>query len=224
VTSAERQRAAMVRDQLVTRGIVDPRVLQAFATVPREAFVPEQGRGHAYEDRPLPIGAGQTISQPYVVAFMAEALRLGPDDHVLEVGAGSGYAAAILSRLARDVVAVERIPDLAATAAATLTALGYDTVAVRAGDGSVGAADEAPFEAVCVSASGPDVPPALIDQLTPGGRLVMPVGDRSNQRLVRIVRAADGDVSRQDIGSVRFVPLVGEQGWRPAPPGRQHRG
>ncbi len=214
----------MVRDQLVARGIVDPRVLAVFAAVPREEFVPETGRSHAYEDRPLPIGSGQTISQPYVVAFMAEALALGPDDHVLEVGAGSGYAAAILSRLAHDVVAVERIPELAAAAAATLAALGYDTVEVRAADGSVGAADEAPFDAVCVSASGPEVPPALVGQLAPAGRLVMPVGDRSNQQLVRIVRHADGRVSRQDIGSVRFVPLVGEQGWRPTPPGRQHRG
>jgi protein-L-isoaspartate(D-aspartate) O-methyltransferase len=214
----------MVRDQLAARGITDVRVLDAFATVPRDRFVKEHDRPAAYEDHPLPIGGGQTISQPYIVALMAEALAVTDGDHVLEVGAGSGYAAAILSRLAHDVVAVERIPELAAAAAATLAALGYDTVDVRAADGSVGAADEAPFDAVCVSASGPEVPPALVGQLAPAGRLVMPVGDRSNQQIVRIVRHADGRVSRQDIGSVRFVPLVGEQGWRPAPPGRQHRG
>jgi protein-L-isoaspartate(D-aspartate) O-methyltransferase len=203
----------MVREQLIDRGIVDSAVLRAFREVPRERFVPEAARDHAYEDRPLGIGSGQTISQPYVVAFMAQALAVRPGDHVLEVGAGSGYAAAILARLAADVVAVERLPELAATAAEVLGELDYDNVRVVAADGSVGVPDEAPFDAVCVSAGGPAVPAALVEQLRDGGRLVIPIGGPEEQRLIRVHKVADGSVQREDLGSVRFVPLLGEQGW-----------
>ena len=223
MTSFDEARAAMVRDQLLARGVVDTAVLGAFRTVPREEFVAEGQRGRAYEDHPLPIGSGQTISQPYVVAFMAEAMELRPTDHVLEVGAGSGYAAAIFSRLARDVVAIERYQELADAATAVLRALGYDNVRIVAGDGSVGFADEAPYDAICVSAGAPEVPPALVEQLAPGGRLVLPVGDTDAQRLVRVRRTADGGRRRDDLGPVRFVPLVGEQGWRRGHRGRHHR-
>jgi protein-L-isoaspartate(D-aspartate) O-methyltransferase len=223
LTSPDEQRAAMVRNQLLARGVIDTAVLSAFRAVPRERFVAEGQQGRAYEDHPLPIGSGQTISQPYVVAFMAEAMELGPNDHVLEVGAGSGYAAAIFSRLARDVIAIERYPDLAEAAGAVLADLRYDNVRIVAGDGSLGFPDEAPYEAICVSAGAPDVPPALLEQLTPGGRLVLPVGDAESQRLVRVRRLTDGGERREDLGSVRFVPLVGEQGWRRGRRGRHHR-
>jgi protein-L-isoaspartate(D-aspartate) O-methyltransferase len=214
LTPPEEQRAAMVRDQLIARGVLDSGVLSAFRMVPRERFVPERQRTAAYEDHPVPIGGGQTISQPYVVAFMAEALELRPRDHVLEVGAGSGYAAAIFSRLAGDVIGIERRPELAATAADVLAELGYDNVRIVAGDGSVGLAEEAPFDAICVSAGAPEVPPALVEQLAPGGRLVLPVGDADGQRLIRVRRLPSGQTRHDDLGSVRFVPLVGEQGWR----------
>jgi protein-L-isoaspartate(D-aspartate) O-methyltransferase len=154
---------------------------------------------------------------------MAEAMELGPSDHVLEVGAGSGYAAAIFSRLARDVVAIERYPELSVAASVVLADLGYDNVRIVAGDGSLGFPDEAPYDAICVSAGAPDVPPALLEQLAPGGRLVLPVGDSDAQRLVRVRHGPDGNNRREDLGSVRFVPLVGEQGWRRGRRGRHHR-
>jgi protein-L-isoaspartate(D-aspartate) O-methyltransferase len=223
LTSPDEQRAAMVRNQLIARGIIDTAVLAAFRTVPREQFVPERHRPHAYEDHPLPIGGGQTISQPYVVAFMAEALELRRSDHVLEVGAGSGYAAAIFSRMAADVVAIERRPELAASAAEVLAALGYENVRIVAGDGSVGVPAEAPFDATCVSAGAPDVPPALVEQLALGGRLVVPVGEADGQRLVRVRRLPSGVVQRDDLGSVRFVPLVGQQGWQRPRRGGHHQ-
>jgi len=214
MVGSDDRRDAMVREQLQARGITDARVLDAFAAVPRDRFVAEPDQAAAYADHPLPIGAGQTISQPYIVALMAEALALAPGDHVLEVGAGSGYAAAILSRLATDVVAVERMPGLAAAAADRLAALGYDNVRVVAGDGSMGVPDEAPFDAICVSASAPQVPRALVAQLAPGGRLVVPVGDTDEQELVRVVLHDDGRLRAQRLGAVRFVPLLGEQGWQ----------
>jgi protein-L-isoaspartate(D-aspartate) O-methyltransferase len=210
----DERRVAMVREQLEARGITDARVLDAFASVPRDRFVTAPDRAAAYEDHPLPIGAGQTISQPYIVALMAEALTLKASDHVLEVGAGSGYAAAILSCIAADVVAVERMPGLAAAAAARLAELGYDNVRVVAGDGSTGVAEAAPFDAICVSASAPRVPRALVAQLAPGGRLVVPVGSADGQQLVRVRVIGPGRVRTQRLGAVRFVPLVGEQGWQ----------
>ncbi len=204
----------MVREQLEGRGITDARVLDAFASVPRDRFVTAPDQAAAYEDHPLPIGGGQTISQPYIVALMAEALALQPSDHVLEVGAGSGYAAAILSCLAADVVAVERVPELAAAAAARLAELDYRNVRVVAGDGSTGVADAAPFDAICVSASAPRVPRALVGQLAPGGRLVVPVGSPDEQQLVRVWLDQQGRARAERLGAVRFVPLVGEQGWQ----------
>ena len=207
------RREAMVREQLQARGIRSPALLAAFRSVPRERFVGPEEQAVAYDDRALPIAAHQTISQPYVVALMIDALGLTPHDHVLEVGAGSGYAAAIMSRLAHDVVAVELVPVLAESAAARLAELGYDNVRVIVGDGSTGAEPEAPFDAVCVSASAPSVPQALVDQLRPGGRLVVPVGSTSEQQLVRVRRRLDGRVTSREFGAVRFVPLLGEQGW-----------
>jgi protein-L-isoaspartate(D-aspartate) O-methyltransferase len=178
--------------------------------VPRERFVPPERRGWAYTDEPVPIGEGQTISQPYVVALMLVALRLRPTDRALEVGAGSGYAAALLGRLAATVVAVERLARLAERARATLAELGVANVEVVVGDGSVGWPPRAPYDAVLVSAAGPSVPPELLAQLSPEGRLVMPVGaDSESQHLVRVTP----DGRAEDLGGVRFVPLIGEAGW-----------
>ncbi len=203
-----------MREQLAARGIVDPAILAAFRQVPRERFVAAAHRRAAYEDHPLPIQAGQTISQPYMVALMVTALELQATDHVLEVGAGSGYAAAIISRLARDVVAVERMPGLAAAAAELLRDLGYDNVRVVAADGSTGVDDEAPFDAICVSAGAPKVPAALVQQLAVGGRLVVPVGSSDKQELIRVRLVGAGRTRKERLGAVRFVPLVGKQGWQ----------
>ncbi|MEX2472836.1 MAG: protein-L-isoaspartate(D-aspartate) O-methyltransferase [Gemmatimonadota bacterium] len=206
------QRARMVDRQLARRGIRNPAVLDAMGTVPREAFVPEVSRHEAYEDRPLPIGEGQTISQPYVVALMIEALSLDADDRVLEVGAGSGYAAAVLGRIAREVYAIERHASLARAASERMGQLGYDNVRVTAGDGTLGWPEEAPFDAILVSAGGPEVPEPLLDQLAPGGRLVIPLGEPwKDQELVRLERQAGGAVARESLGHVRFVPLIGEE-------------
>ena len=201
----------MVERQLARRGIRDPLVLEAMRVVPREAFVPEASRHEAYEDRPLPIGEDQTISQPYVVALMIEALSLGAADRVLEVGAGSGYAAAVLGRIARDVYAIERHGSLARAASERMRRLGYDNVRVREGDGTRGWPEEAPFDAILVSAGGPEVPAALLDQLVAGGRLVIPLGDPwKDQELVRLERRTEDTVVRESLGHVRFVPLIAE--------------
>src|SRR5215203_158476 len=207
-------RDEMVSRQIAARGVRDPRVLEALWTVPREAFVPERLAELAYDDTPLPIGEEQTISQPYVVALMAEALELRPEDRVLEIGAGSGYAAAVLSRLAREVWTVERHESLVREARERMARLGYSNVRVVQGDGTLGWPEHAPYDAIVVAAGGPEVPPALLDQLAEGGRLVIPVGpDVRTQNLVR-VRRKDGKVLREDLGPVRFVPLIGAQGWR----------
>ncbi len=207
------QRTRMVERHLVRRGIRDPGVVSAMSTVPREAFVPPEMRVYAYRDAALPLSAGQTISQPYIVAAMAEALQLKPEDRVLEVGTGSGYAAAVLSLLAATVDTVERIPELADTAAERLERLGFDNVSVHLGDGSRGWPANAPYDGICVAAAAPDVPEALLDQLNDGGRLVVPVGPLTGpQRLVRVRK--EGDRWAEDpLGEVRFVPLVGEEGW-----------
>ena len=189
MTNAKSQREEMVRTQIAARGIRDERVLQAFRDVPREAFVSEDMEEFAYEDAPLPIEAGQTISQPYIVALMTTALDLASEDRVLEVGSGSGYAAAILGRVAREVYTVERHALLAREAADRLARLGFENVHVHHGDGSLGWAEHAPYDAIIVAAGGPGIPPALVEQLRPGGRLVMPVGEGPDvQKLVLVLQ------------------------------------
>ena len=207
-------RAAMVERDIVRRGVSDERVLAAMRAVPREAFVPAGLRARSHDDGPLPIGRRQTISQPYIVALMAEALRLRGDEHVLEIGTGSGYGAAVLARLCAQVVTVERIAELAERAAARLAELGVPNVRVQRGDGSLGWPDAAPYDAIVVTASGPSVPEALLAQLATGGRLVMPVGGaHSAQELVRVTRDDAGNVRTESLCDVAFVPLVGAGGW-----------
>lgn len=211
----QRQREQLVNTELRMLGIRDEAVLKAMRAVPREEFVSEELQEFAYRNAPLPIAGGQTISQPLIVAHMAEALKLGPNDHILEIGGGSGYAAAVLSRIGRDVVTIERLEELAVAAAATLKRLGYDNVCVICGDGTRGYSKNAPFDAIVVSAGGPGIPPALLEQLRVGGRLVIPVGaDQHSQRLVRAVRRSERDYDYEELGEVRFVPLIGEAGWR----------
>jgi protein-L-isoaspartate(D-aspartate) O-methyltransferase len=206
-------REQMVAQQIAGRGLVNAALLDAFREVPRELFVAPDLAGEAYEDRPLPIEAGQTISQPYIVAFMIDAAWVRPGQRVLEVGAGSGYAAAILGRIADSVVAIERHSELARIAGERMERLGYRNVRIVEGDGTLGFAEEAPYDAILAAAAGRDVPRALLDQLADGGVLVMPVGAPSGaQRLVR-VRRRGGRFEREELDAVRFVPLIGEQGW-----------
>ncbi|MEQ8485647.1 MAG: protein-L-isoaspartate(D-aspartate) O-methyltransferase [Pseudomonadales bacterium] len=208
-----RQRQRMVQDQIAARGIDDARVLAAMGRVPRERFVPATLQANAYDDAPLPIGDGQTISQPFIVAYMVAALALEGGERVLEIGTGSGYAAAVLAEIATEVYTVERLATLAEAAADTLAAAGYERVHVRCGDGTLGWPEASPFDAILVSAGGPDVPATLRDQLAPGGRLVIPVGQsRGMQRLVRVTRTGDG-FDTEDLEAVRFVPLIGAEGW-----------
>jgi protein-L-isoaspartate(D-aspartate) O-methyltransferase len=202
------RREQMVAAQIEARGVRDPRVLAAMRRVPRHRFVPPAYEQEAYDDAPLPIGEGQTISQPYIVALMTELLRLRGDERVLEVGTGSGYQAAILAELAREVYSIEIVEPLARRAAATLAALGYGAVHVRAGDGYRGWPEAAPFDAIIVTAAPDHVPQPLVDQLKPGGRLVIPVGGLW-QQLLLITRTASG-VERREIIPVRFVPMTGE--------------
>jgi len=207
-------RQEMVRRQIEARGIRDERVLAAMREVPREEFVPEALRFRAFDDNALPIACDQTISQPYVVAWMVAALDLGQAARVLEVGTGSGYAAAVLSRLAERVVTIERHAALADEARERLRRLGYANVEVRCGDGSVGCPEEAPFGGILVSAGAPCPPPPLLAQLTEGGCLVIPIGEsRYDQHLVRLRKEAGGAVREEPLGGVRFVPLVGREGW-----------
>ena len=208
-------RERMVRRQIESRGISEPVILNAFREVPREAFVDDAHKEWAYDDHPLPIEAGQTISQPYIVALMIEAAEIKPGDKVLEVGAGSGYAAAVMSRIAAQVVGIERQHDLAAIARERLQRLGYDNVRIVEGDGTRGCPDEAPFDAILAAASGSHVPKPLIVQLAPRGRLVMPIGNPAGvQELIKVTKRADGTTSQENLGGVRFVPLIGEEGWR----------
>lgn len=207
----ERQRKRMVESQIAARGVRDPNVLDAMGSVPREWFVDRNLRDRAYEDTPLPIGEGQTISQPFIVAYMIEAAHVTPDARVLEVGAGGGYAAAVMSRIARLVYAIERHANLGAAAAKRLRSLGYDNVEFRVADGTKGWPEAAPFDAIVVSAGGAVVPQALKDQLAPSGVLVMPVGrDGGSQRLLRLQRSADDRFESDDLGGVAFVPLVAD--------------
>ena len=212
------RRHAMVDLQLRARGICDPRVLAARRRVPRHVFVPSAVQEFAYEDTALPIACEQTISQPFIVSTMAQAACIGPADRVLEVGTGSGYAATALAELAAHVDTIERHTPLAATARRLLHALGYEgRIAVHEGDGSKGLPREAPFDVIIAAAGGPRVPIALREQLTVGGRPLMPVGDTpTRQRLVLVTRQADGGFACETLGRVAFVPLVGEQGWADA--------
>ncbi len=202
----------MVELQLRARDIVDERVLQAMETVPRELFVPPDERQRAYADAALPIGSGQTISQPYMVARICEVLALTGSERVLDVGTGSGYQAAVLAELAAEVVTIERIPELAEEAKRMLAAGGYANVEVRVGDGTLGVPDRAPFKAIAVAAAAPDVPETLYEQLEPGGRMAIPVGRRRSQDLLLVVWSPEGPAVIRSV-PCRFVPLLGEEGF-----------
>lgn len=206
-------RIRMVREQIESRGIHDLRVLEAMRSVPRHLFVPPELIWEAYDDNPLPIGEGQTISQPYMVAWMTELLRLKGEEKVLEVGTGSGYQAAILGRLAREVWSVEKEESLARQAEERLRRLGLDNVRVVVGDGSRGLPEHAPYDAVMVTAGSPNIPQPLLEQLAEGGRLVIPVGPSSLQMLNLVIREGN-DFRREEKGGCVFVPLVGKFGWR----------
>jgi protein-L-isoaspartate(D-aspartate) O-methyltransferase len=217
MTDFAAEREAMVDRQLRRRGITDKMILDAFLDVPREAFVSSEYAHLAYGDHPLPIEAGQTISQPYIVALMIEAAGIRSGDKVLEVGAGSGYAAAVISRIAAAVVGIERQHDLVEVARARLKRLGYDNVRIVEGDGTRGCAEEAPFDAILAAASGSHIPAPLVEQLKPGGTIVMPVGSPGwVQKLVKATKREDGTLEHSDLGGVRFVPLIGEEGWKDA--------
>ena len=210
-----RSRRSWVDRQLRSRGITDERVLAAMVRVPRELFVPEDVRGLAYEDAALPLGCGQTISQPYIVALICQALALTGDERVLDVGTGSGYQAAVLAELGGEVETIERVPELAAAAHANLEAAGYDErVRVHVGDGSLGLPERAPFDAIVVAAAAPEPPPALYEQLSERGRLVVPAGDRGDQRLLLVVRSPEGPAVARSV-PCRFVPLLGAEGFEP---------
>ncbi|MGE5372672.1 MAG: protein-L-isoaspartate(D-aspartate) O-methyltransferase [Solirubrobacterales bacterium] len=207
------QRKTMVREQLLARGIGNKAVLSACEAVPRHRFIPEAYIARAYGDHPLPIGWGQTISQPYIVAYMIDRLSPGPNDRVLEIGTGSGYAAAVISRIASRVFTVERIEALAERASAVFIDLGYDNCVVRTADGTVGWPEEGPFDCILVSAGAPEIPDTLQNQLGPGGRMIIPVGGHTVQELI-LVTNEDGRMLQQQTVAVRFVPLIGSQGWR----------
>ena len=207
-------RERMVARDIAGRDVQDERVLAAMRKVAREAFVPESLREYAYEDTPLSIGSGQTISQPYIVAFMIEALQLNGGEKVLEIGTGSGYAAAVLAEIAGELTTVERLRPLADRAADIFAQLGYPHIHVQRGDGTRGWPAYAPYDAIVVTAGGPQVPEALKQQLAIGGRLVIPVGSgQETQELLRVTRRSATEFAVEEIGGVRFVPLIGEQGW-----------
>jgi protein-L-isoaspartate(D-aspartate) O-methyltransferase len=207
------QHQLMLERQLKARGIFDERVLAAMSTVPRENFVVPELREHAYEDRPLGIGCAQTISQPYIVASMLQAAQLRPEDHVLELGTGSGYQTALLAEIAQSIVSLERHRELAEIARERLSHLGYSNIEIVVGDGTLGYAPRAPYDAILVSAAAPKIPRPLLDQLAIGGRMVLPVGDRELQDLVLVRKDEDG-VQRIRLDGCAFVPLIGEEGFR----------
>ena len=208
----ELMRDRMVRNQLKGRHIHDPQTLRAMGRVPRHAFVPEDFRARAYDDCPLPIGEGQTISQPYMVALMTQALKLTGEERVLEIGTGSGYQTAILAEIAASVYSMERIPLLALRAQEIIKDLGYGNVTITAGDGTLGDPDHAPFEGIIVTAGSPGIPLSLKEQLSQGGRLVIPVGSRGFQELTRITRVGSSFLT-ENLGGCVFVPLIGLEGW-----------
>jgi protein-L-isoaspartate(D-aspartate) O-methyltransferase len=214
MTDFAAEREAMVERQLKRRGITEPEILAAFRAVPRESFVGEEYAHAAYGDHPLPIEANQTISQPYIVALMIQAAAIKPGDVVLEIGAGSGYAAALISRIAAKVIGIERQHDLVDIARERLSRLGYDNVEIIEGDGTKGCPSQAPFDAILAAASGSHVPRRLVEQLAPGGRIVMPLGEPGwVQELVKVTKQEDGILKQENLGGVRFVPLIGEEGW-----------
>lgn len=208
--AAEREK--MVEAQIARRGITSPRVLEAFRSVPRHQFVPRGRQDHAYEDRPLPIGEDQTISQPYIVAYMTEKLALRNKDKVLEIGTGSGYQAAILAELAGEVYTVERHRSLAESTAEKLKRMGYENIQVFLRDGTLGLPEHSPYDAIIVTASAPEIPQALLDQLAEGGRLIMPIGGRRGQ-VLKLSTKKEGEISTEMLSPVAFVPLIGDQGW-----------
>ncbi|MBI1883032.1 MAG: protein-L-isoaspartate(D-aspartate) O-methyltransferase [Chlamydiae bacterium] len=203
----------MIREQLVARGIEDTRVLEAFREVPRHLFVREKDLPQAYEDHPIPIGEGQTTSQTYMVAAMLELLELEVNEKVLEIGTGSGYESALLSRLAREVYTIERLRTLYESAQDKLKKMGYVNIHFKWGDGSLGWSDKSPFQAIVIGAAAPQIPPVLMNQLDEGGRLVLPVGDRKEQILTRVTRGGD-DFKIEKFMTCIFVPLIGEEGWK----------
>lgn len=208
------RRETMIEEHLIARGLSDPAVIAAMREVPREEFVPGNLADLAYEDYPLPIDEGQTISQPYMVALMAQSLELSAADRVLEIGTGSGYSAAVVSRIAAQVYTVEHFASLAESAAQRLERLGYGNIRVIVGDGSLGLPGYAPYDAIVVTAGAPEVPAPLMEQLAIGGRLVIPVGPLLHtQTLIRLRRIAEDDYRREDICAVQFVPLIGAAGW-----------
>jgi len=204
----------MVEEQVIARGVTDPRVIDAMLKVPRHKFVEEALAGKAYQDAPLPIGEKQTISQPYMVAVMSEALMLDGSERVLEVGTGSGYQAAVLALLADRVFSLERIPSLARRARKVLDDNGFSKVNIRLADGTVGWQDMAPFDGIIVTAGAPKVPQEYLDQLSLGGRLIIPVGDRESQVLMRITRVGEAEYEEEKMLGCRFVPLIGNKGWK----------
>lgn len=210
------QRDRMVDEQIAARGVRDPAVLEAMRAVPREQFVAEGLRESAYADEPLPIEHDQTISQPFVVAAMIEAVRPRPGERALEIGTGSGYAAAVLAKIVGEVYTVERLAGLVESARGRLAALGYANVHVRHANGTLGWSEHAPYDVIIVTAGGPKVPQPLLDQLAVGGRLIMPVGSwRIGQHLVRVTRAGEDRYDHEDLEPVAFVPLIGQEGWKP---------
>ena len=204
----------MVEEQVIDRGVTDPRVINAMLKVPRHNFVEEALAGKSYQDAPLPIGEKQTISQPYMVAVMSEALMLDGTETVLEVGTGSGYQAAVLALIAERVFSLERIPSLARSARKALDSNGFSKVNIRLADGTLGWLDKAPFDAIIVTAGAPQVPQEYLKQLAVGGRLVIPVGDRESQVLMRITRVGENDYKEEKMLGCRFVPLIGNHGWK----------
>jgi protein-L-isoaspartate(D-aspartate) O-methyltransferase len=213
VINYESERKRMVDEQIAARGVKDQRVLAAMRKVPRHEFLPEVIRGMAYGDHALPLGEGQTMSQPYMVALMTELLGLQGTERVLEIGTGSGYQAAVLAELCEKVYTVERVKTLAEKARATLDRLGYKSVAIKVYDGTYGWKDMAPFDAIMVTAGAPDIPAPLVEQLKEGGRMVIPVGERYGQLLVKVVKTAEAIITEKSIPCV-FVPLIGNHGWK----------
>jgi protein-L-isoaspartate(D-aspartate) O-methyltransferase len=217
MTDYKAEREAMVERHLKRRGITEQPIIDAFLAVPREEFVSPDYAHLAYGDHPLPIEAGQTISQPYIVALTIQAAGIGSGDKVLEVGAGSGYAAAVIGRIAGNVIAIERQHDLVRVARERMERLGYSNVEIVEGDGTKGCPDRAPFDAIVAAASGSHVPKSWIAQLADGGRIVMPVGDPGwVQELIKVTKGPGGKLVQENLGGVRFVPLIGEEGWKDA--------